>query len=365
MKPKTLVFYCLDNERETKLSYQEGWVKEFYKNEFFNSSFINLSDFYTIKRVLDPNNFKYLFEKFDLIIFLHSAFSNADKIPTLIKKIIKKKKSIKVYLAGNEYKCMDQKIEFTNFCEIDFFITQCDLQGVIDKYKSVLKAKVYSIPGGGLDLDYFYPKKKYSERSIDIGFRAFNEPWYFGHQERETLMIASAKVSKELNLKTDLSMKEEDRLNRNEWASFLNNCKSIISSNAGFDYFDTTDNLRNIVIDYQSQKNGNKDKVFKDIYEKFFKDKDKTIINRQISGRNIESAGTKTLQILIEGNYRPFLPDVHYIAIKKDLSNLSSCLEKISDEKFVNKIINNAYSTALNSLQFKHHLSRLYKIIYE
>ena len=194
---------------------------------------------------------------------------------------------------------MESKIYFANYCKIDFFITQCNLQDLINKYKSVLKSNVASIPSGGLDLDYFYPNINFKDRLIDIGFRAHDEPWYFGHQERKTLMSKSYPICKKLNLSIDFSMNENKRFNRKEWGIFLNNCKSIISSNTGFDYFDTNDNLRNLVNAYPA-------KNFEEIYKKFFKDRPNKIINRQISGRNIEAAGTKTLQILVEGNYNNF-----------------------------------------------------------
>ena len=46
--------------------------------------------------------------------------------------------------------------------------------------------------------------------------------------------------------------------------------------------------------------------------------------------------GTKTIQILIEGNYNGyFKPDIHYIPLKKDLSNFDEAIEKFNDQNFL------------------------------
>ena len=63
------------------------------------------------------------------------------------------------------------------------------------------------------------------------------------------------------------------------------------------------------------------DATFEDIHRRFFADYGPSVPIRIISGRQIEAAGTRTVQILFEGRYDGyFLPDVHYIPLKKDFS---------------------------------------------
>ena len=79
-----------------------------------------------------------------------------------------------------------------------------------------------------------------------------------------------------------------------------------------------------------------------------------------ISGKNIEAAGCKTLQILIEGDYGGyFKPNIHYISVKKDLSNLKECISLIKNKTLCNKIIDNAYTVAVNQLTYENHLNKL------
>lgn len=372
---KTLVLHYSSKNNEN-LSYQHGWVKALKKDPNFECEDINLYNYFIKKKdifSLKGFNFlrnisyvkKLLSNNFDIIIILHSAFSNACHVPKFIQNIISLKKSYKIYFIGNEYKLMPEKIKFTKDLKIDLFVTQSLSKSIIELYKNELKCDVIGLPGGGLDTDIFYPKKEFHKRSIDIGYRAYDEPLYFGHQERFQLMQKSKEILSKTNLKHDLSMNESDRFVNENWSNFINECKSFIGTNTGYDYFELTDEIRNEVNVYlNSFKKLNNQQLYEKAYKKSFINRKKTNSMRLISGRNIEVAGCKTLQLLVDGDYGGyFMPDVHYIKINKDYSNLEECFEKLSDKNFCEKIINNSYNIVTQNLKFSNHLEKLYNFI--
>jgi hypothetical protein len=60
--------------------------------------------------------------------------------------------------------------------------------------------------------------------------------------------------------------------------------------------------------------------------------------------------GTKTCQILVEGEYNDIIqPDVHYIPLRKDFSNLEEVLNKMEDCDFVTQLIDDSYDLVNNS----------------
>ena len=76
---------------------------------------------------------------------------------------------------------------------------------------------------------------------------------------------------------------------------------------------------------------------------RFFRDYANPVPGRVLSGRNVEAAGTKTVQILLEGAYGGYLqPDVHYIPVRKDFSNLREAIGKFRDESVRNHVRENA-----------------------
>ena len=366
---KTLLIYNKP-KINTNLSYLSGWVKYFEKSDLFSIIHFNLSELFPyqgkfpLSSKIPKINFKYIndlfFQKFDCIIILHSAFSNACLIPIYLQKILSQKKCIKVYFIGNEYKHMPQKINFINTVGITHLISQTDSFDTINLYKKNLSCNVESIPSGGLDPEIFYPKDPKQKTDYDIGFRAGEEPYYFGHQERRKLMHLAEKIATKAGLKINFSMDEKDRLELEDWADFLRSCKSIISTNTGYEYFSLNDDLRLSVLDYINKNNSN----FDEIFTKFFLNRSNKSIWRSISGRNIEAAGCKTLQVLVKGDYNNyFQPNLHYIPINPDLSNLQSALEKIEDKNHCSKIIENAFELVNKKLTFKHNIEKLYKYI--
>src|SRR3546814_21071578 len=53
-----------------------------------------------------------------------------------------------------------------------------------------------------------------------------------------------------------------------------------------------------------------------------------------ISSRHFDAIGTATCQILLEGRYNDILtPDVHYIRLASDLSNISEVMGTFRDER--------------------------------
>ena len=360
MKPETLLIYY-NSDVNVDISYQFGWVKAFRKSSFFNCDYLNLSNFFPIykkkPRLEEIKNL--LFKRYDHIILLHSAFSNACLIPYYVQKILRHKKANKIFFIGNEYKHMPEKINFTKFCRIKVFVTHTYCDDAINIYKKNLPdCKILSIPAGGLDTEIFYPGKEFEKRKIDLGSRAYDEPYYFGHQERSNLMYRVKDIANELGLSQDLSMEQKDRFVGNDWANFLRNIKSMPATNSGNDYFEIDDSTRNKVNKFCIE---NPDTKFEEIFELFFKNKRK-VPNRQITGKHIEAAGTKTLLILLEGNYGGyFLPNVHFLEIKKDFSNLRDVIKKLDDKELCKKIINNAYNVAVKELKFDDHIEYLYK----
>lgn len=354
---KTLIIYYTNQENKD-LSYQHGWVKAFKKNNLFICDYLNLANFFPIYKskpdILELKNL--LFKNYDSIIILHSAFSNACLVPMYIQKIIRHKKAFKVYFIGNEYKHMPEKINFTKYLKINLFITQSHVQEVIDLYQDNLDSNVDYITNVGIDEEDFFPKKKYEDRNITIGYRTYPEPEYFGHQERVRLFKFLEKYSLDNHLNFDLSIKDTDRFGYVEWANFLNNCKCLASSNTGHDYFFLNDDLRNKV----NKSNINN---FETIYEKFFKHLKKGTIFRCLTGKVIEPAACKTALILVEGDYDKFKPNIHYISLKQDYSNMDECLEKLNDNLFSKSMINKSYDLVKAQYLYKHHLNKLFNII--
>ena len=89
----------------------------------------------------------------------------------------------------------------------------------------------------------------------------------------------------------------------------------------------------------------NPDATFEEVSERFLENRDGEIIIHVISPRCFEAAALKTLMIMYEGDYSGVLiKGKHYLALKRDHSNMNEIVDVISDPKRAKKIIEAAYS---------------------
>jgi hypothetical protein len=377
---KTLVLHYT-SMMNIDLSYQHGWVKGFKFNKNFNCTFVNLADFYHGKKdILNFSKLKNLralkeliLKKYEVIIILHSVFSNACLLSGSIQNVISLKKSYKIHFMANEYKLMPEKINFVKKLKINLLVTQSHNENVINLYRNKLKIEVIHIPGGGLDEEIFYPMNL--DRDILIGYRTHQEPEYLGHQKRVVLYNFLKEYSKKNNDIYDVSLRVEDRFNFKDWAIFLNRCSSMPSTITGSDFFYLDDKIRNQVNKYYhnyltpnslriNKFDSTYKKNFNIVYEKFFKNLTTGTKWRGLTGKVIEAMGTKTINILVDGDYGPLLkPDEHYIPLKKNFSNFEECIEKVKDKNYFYKITENSYKLSREKLTFTKYIDDLYKNI--
>ncbi|HTE91305.1 MAG TPA: hypothetical protein VK639_20305 [Terriglobales bacterium] len=271
---------------------------------------------------------------------------------------MKASKVPKAYFIGNEYKLMPEKMAFCDALGIKLLISQSNSPAVHRLYRERLKCAVAGIPSAGLDTTVFYPQIPWGERPIDIGYRSDESPIYLGHTERRQIADYFLAQGPRYGLNMNISLKQGDRFAEPEWAVFLNRCKAQLGTEAGGDYFELTDATR---LDYRRYSQRHPTATDEEVLDRFFKHYKNPIAMRVLSGRIVEAAGTKTLQILFEGRYNDdFKPDIHYIPLKKDFSNFDEVMEKFRDQNYCRALTDNAYELAIKELTYEKLIDKFY-----
>jgi hypothetical protein len=358
-KMKILLVYAADERNET-LSYQQTWPGQVSNYPAFDCLGLNLLAGKISLSRLNQSIRRILF-KAEAVIFLHSVFSNSRHLTAYDIALFRKMKCLKVFFIGNEYKLMPEKMELCESMAIDLLLSQSNSKSVHDLYRERLGCKVDFMPNTGFDPKVFKPVTAFEERPIDIGYRALNSPLYLGHDERRQIADFFSKLCTERCMKSDISLDFADRLGVDAWAVFLNRCKAQIGTEAGGDYFELDDRTR---LKFKEYLKDHPDITIDETREIFFKDYKDPLPMRIISGRNVEAAATGTLQILFEGEYGGFLrPDEHYIALKKDFSNIEEVLSKFRDEYYCRRVIDNARQLALEQFTYEKLLERFRNLL--
>jgi hypothetical protein len=74
-----------------------------------------------------------------------------------------------------------------------------------------------------------------------------------------------------------------------------------------------------------------------------------------ISPRHFEACATRTAQVLVEGEYNGILkPGIHYIPLKRDLSNVVDVCTAMGDEELRVAISERAYADVVQSRRYEY-----------
>lgn len=351
-----------------QLSYYDDWVKCFIKHKLTQISLIDYRETSNVKN------------KYDFIFLHHST--NADSLKPLVdlRSFLENRDEEILIFIGNEFNNIfapiREKRKLLKNINISYVCSMLMKDAANFLWSDVAQKKVLLTPPA-LNLDHFFVQKPIDNREIDIGFKGIKYYSYIGDNERNKMINTFLSVD---IFKKDISFTRFDSKN---WSIFLNNCRTVISSEAGSYYVDIDDNIIDI-INQKIKKDTKKliiprskydrifykmpiaikifikyllklipvshsnlvfeDSEFELFYEKYFNSlKRPEIYFKCISSRNFDAIGTMTCQILLEGKYNNILQaDKHYINLKKDYSNLEDVLYKIKDKTFTTKIATDA-----------------------
>jgi len=92
-----------------------------------------------------------------------------------------------------------------------------------------------------------------------------------------------------------------------------------------------------------------------EVRARFFEGRAVEHSGKAISSRHLEALGTETVQVLVEGCYNGILqPDLHYLAVRQDLSNLEEVLRRFADQALRGEIARRGRELALSAHTYEH-----------
>jgi hypothetical protein len=345
---------CAFNPQST-FSYHTAWPRHLATHPRFAATVLNLHERSWLARFRALVTLQQ--DRFDAVVLLHSVFSNAQALDGVLLEFLQRLSRPKIFFVGNEYKLMPEKMAFAGALPTALLITQSSLPAVHDLYRQRLGCAVASIPNTGFDPQLFVATTPRAQRPIDLGYRADDSPSYLGHRERRELAEFFTAAAGRYGVTVDISMDPARRFTEPEWAAFLGRCKGQLGSEAGGDYFELDDRTRLAVVAYEQAHPA---AAFEEIQARFFAGYGPSVPMRIMSGRQVEAAGTRTVQILFEGRYDGYLqPDVHYIPLRKDFADADEAIRKFRDHALCEVMTARAHQVAVEQLTYARLIDRL------
>ncbi len=257
---------------------------------------------------------------------------------------------------GNEYDRMRGKIGFAKAVAADYIASQLPMPAAEWLYGECVHSKV--LPGApALNPTLYFPRTV--TRTIDLGFRGdLYLSHLLGDTERTDVMAQLSHRARDHGLIADI---EYGRCHREQWSAFLSACKGVIGAESGTYYLERGDETQLAVKAYVAE---HPRADFAEMHERFFKYYPNPVSGKAISSRHFEPVGTKTCQVLLEGQYNGILKaNEHYISVKKDYSNLDEALCLFKDEEFRRAMVDRTYEYVMGGHTYRHRAQELLRAI--
>lgn len=297
--------------------------------------------------------------RYDLIVFTHSIYTAlvASRRLQILRGLLLRVRGARVFFMSNEFRSLQDKTQMADALGCRWLISQLNGDDAELLYRPIWQHQVLSLPYG-FDTRAFQPTQPADQRSIDIGFRGDYYPSYVGHDDRDLLLDAfNERLRAYPEIKADIQVGE--RFDRLGWAEFLNNCRALVGHEAGSTRLEVDENIRLFL-------NAQYKRLSAEQYRNLVLAlRENGVFEPPPSGRiaaprNFEAMATKTLQILLPGRYNDLLePNVHYVPLERDFSNLEAVITVLGDESAYTKMVERAYSDALAYHSYEQRINTL------
>jgi hypothetical protein len=303
----------------------------------------------------------------DLVIF-HTTFLSDRTAPEHFERLLQRvgflreSSAIKIALPQDEYVATDALSRFID----DFGVSRvfsCAQPGEwpkiyrdVDPTRGVVYRTVLTGYLSDATLGRILKRAAHKgSRAIDIGYRAWY-PWpSLGRHGQMKGLIGEVfeNAAQRAGLRADISTSLDDTILGDAWFDFLLACKYTIGVEGGASILDRDGSIADCTRTYLDS---HPEATFEEVERECFPGRDGDLNYFALSPRHLECCATRTCQILVEGEYNGvLLPWVHYIPVRRDLSNIAEIVEVIvrdegraemTDRAFTDVVLSGKWSYA-------------------
>jgi hypothetical protein len=279
---------------------------------------------------------------FDLIVF-HTTFLGQRWVPRHFAKVRRRAGALaaidapRVAMPQDEFLRADSVAEFVEDAAVDVVCSVAPPSAWPVVYPTLVSGRVqlrqvltgYLADRTVARIDGILARTE--RRPVGIGYRSAPARAWLGRQGRLKTDIAGAVLAAapRHGLRADISTDPADQIVGDGWLEFLASCAATIGAEGGASICDRDGSIKEATEAYVAAY---PDASFEEIEANCFPGRDGELPLSVLSPRHLEACATRTCQILVEGEYNGILrPGEHYLAVRRDFSNLDDVLAAAAD----------------------------------
>ena len=316
-------------------------------------------DFHVLNPLVCKTIDKLDFGLFDAI-GLHYSIKpdNYYYLSLMLQKKIAAYSGVKFLFLQDEYQKVNKTQDYIHRLGFDILFTLVnealfDIAYPDPRLKSLKKVQV--LTGYVQDEMKFIDAPPVSDRPIDVSYRSRRCDYWLGSLAHEKEQIARDFVhyASDADLTLDISVEESSRIYGAGWLNLLMQSKAVLGTESGASLWDFDESIAKKTKQFLRR---HKKSSFEEVFEHVLKPHDGVILYNAISPRVFEAAATRTPMIMYPGYYNGICqPDVHYIKLEKDFSNVSDVIKKIKDIPYLQSVADRAYIDLIESDLYSQH----------
>jgi hypothetical protein len=327
-------------------SYMGDWKDAFCASPDLDVEVCNVTDLVGFARARSA------LRTYPLVVVLHSAAGDRMALLLRAARWFRGRRGTLAVFIGNEYDLMAEKIRFLREVEADYICSQLPLATARWLYEECRSSTV--LPMAHALNPAAYAPTGGPARPIDIGFVGDLYERVIGDTERTDIVRFFERRGTGLGLRCEI---RTERMRRHDWAGFLNRCTGVIGAESGTYYLDRDGRVLRKARAFLA---AHPQATFDEVFEACFRGATGVVSGKAVSSRHFEPIGTRTCQILIEGEYNGILePGRHYIPVRRDLSDIDDAIGRFRDAAQRERIVNEAYEHVLSAHTYAHRVKSL------
>lgn len=190
----------------------------------------------------------------------------------------------------------------------------------------------------------------FEERKVLIGYRGRKLPYQYGDLgfEKHQIGVQVKRLAEEQGLPVDIEVDDSRRIYGDDWYRFLGSCRATLGTESGSNVFDFEGTLARLASMYSHLD-------YADFRTRFLQEHEGRVHMNQISPKIFEAIRLRTALVLFEGEYSGVVePDVHFIPLKKDYSNIEEVFAKLQDFEYLRELTSRAYRDVIASGRYSY-----------
>jgi hypothetical protein len=291
-------------------------------------------------------------DEFDAVVIHYSLVMVSDLyVSEDFRKKLRRFRGLKVQFLQDDYRWVDRVTAALRDVGIDVLFTVAPEPGASQIYDSRLPGvrRVQTLTGYVPENLQMLRGRPLAERSIDIGYRGRQLPFWVGKLSQEKVWIAQEFLARgrAYALRMDIGWREEERIYGDRWIDLIGSSRAMLGTESGASITDFDGTVERAVRGYLRAHPG---ASFAEVEEGVLKPYEGNVMMNVISPRVFEAAALGTALVMFPGYYSGVVqPHEHYILLEKDFSNLDEVVAQLKDDDCVRSVTERAHKHVIES----------------